>query len=227
MEIKKSKKAELESQRGTRFAMGIIVVLAFMFITFEWTEYDKKFDVTLMANDPIFELTLAPVTFPEKPPLPPPPAPKPVDVLTIVDDIADVPDARLDTSEETGGAVDIGRYIAPEIEEDKVEETEIFTHAEYMPEFPGGTGALFAYLSKNMKYPVISQENNVQGKVIVQFVVDKDGSISNVVVARGVDPYLDKEAIRVIQSMPKWKPGMQRNTPVRVRYTVPVTFRLQ
>ena len=83
------------------------------------------------------------------------------------------------------------------------------------------------YLGKNIKYPTISQENGVQGKVIVQFVVNKDGSIVDPVVVRSVDPYLDKEALRVIKTMPKWKPGKQRGKAVRVKYTVPVTFKLQ
>jgi protein TonB len=83
------------------------------------------------------------------------------------------------------------------------------------------------FLGKNIKYPTISQENGVSGKVIVQFVVNKDGSVVDPVVVRSVDPYLDKEALRVINTMPKWKPGKQRGKPVRVRYTVPVTFRLQ
>jgi protein TonB len=83
------------------------------------------------------------------------------------------------------------------------------------------------FLGKNIKYPTISQENGVSGKVIVQFVVNKDGSVVDPVVVRSVDPYLDKEALRVISTMPKWKPGKQRGKPVRVRYTVPVTFRLQ
>ena len=96
-----------------------------------------------------------------------------------------------------------------------------------MPEFPGGTAALMKYLSGNIKYPTISQETGSQGKVIVQFVVDKDGTITNPEVVRGVDPYLDKEAVRVISSMPKWKPGVQNGKKVRVKYTVPVMFRLQ
>jgi protein TonB len=83
------------------------------------------------------------------------------------------------------------------------------------------------FLSKNINYPSISQENGVQGRVIVQFVVNTDGSIVDPVVVRGVDPYLDKEALRVIKMMPKWSPGKQRNKPVRVKYTVPVMFRLQ
>ena len=104
----------------------------------------------------------------------------------------------------------------------------IFEVVEHMPEFPdGGMSALMEYLSKNIKYPTIAQENGTQGRVTVQFVVNKDGSIVDAKVIRGVDPYLDKEALRVIGTMPKWKPGMQRGKPVRVKYTVPVMFRLQ
>ena len=96
-----------------------------------------------------------------------------------------------------------------------------------MPEFPGGNGAVAEYVRENMKYPAIAKEKGTQGRVIVQFVVNRDGSIVDAKVLRGVDPYLDKEAIRVISSMPKWKPGMQRGKAVRVKYTVPVMFRLQ
>ena len=83
------------------------------------------------------------------------------------------------------------------------------------------------FLQKNIKYPTISQENGVQGRVIVQFVVNRDGSIVDTQVMRGVDPYLDKEALRVVSTMPKWKPGKQRGKPVRTRFTLPVQFRLQ
>jgi protein TonB len=96
-----------------------------------------------------------------------------------------------------------------------------------MPEFPGGQAECMKWLAKNMKYPQISQENGVQGRVIVQFVVNSDGSIVDATVVRGVDPYLDKEALRVIGMMPKWKPGMQRGKAVRVKFTLPVMFRLQ
>lgn len=94
-----------------------------------------------------------------------------------------------------------------------------------MPKFPGGN--VQKWISKHIKYPMIAQENNIQGKVFVQFVIEKDGSVSNVKVTRSVDPSLDKEAIRVIQSMPKWTPGKQRQKPVRVSFTVPINFQLQ
>lgn len=105
--------------------------------------------------------------------------------------------------------------------------TKIFDVVEEMPSFPGGNGALMSYLASNIKYPVVAQENGVQGRVIVSFVVERDGSISDVRVARSVDPSLDREAQRVVKSMPRWKPGKQNGSAVRVKYTVPVVFRLQ
>ena len=105
--------------------------------------------------------------------------------------------------------------------------SKVFDVVEEMPSFPGGQGALMSYLSSNVKYPVVAQENGVQGRVIVSFVVERDGSISDVKVARSVDPSLDREAQRVVKSMPKWKPGKQNGSAVRVKYTVPVVFRLQ
>ena len=119
------------------------------------------------------------------------------------------------------------RDIFFESVEEEPEEQTIFEVVENMPDFPGGQAALMQYLAKNIKYPTIAQENGTQGRVIVQFVVNKDGSIVDAKVVRSVDPYLDKEALRVINTMPKWKPGMQRGKPVRVKFTVPVMFRLQ
>ena len=107
------------------------------------------------------------------------------------------------------------------------EPEKVFDMVEQMPTYPGGNAELMAFLAKNIKYPTIAQENGTQGRVIVQFVVEKDGSIADARVARGVDPYLDKEAVRVVNMMPKWKPGKQRGKPVRVKFTLPVTFRLQ
>lgn len=105
--------------------------------------------------------------------------------------------------------------------------TKVFDVVEEMPSFPGGSAALMSYLNGNTKYPVVAQENGVQGKVIISFVVERDGSISDVRVARSVDPSLDREAQRVVKSMPRWKPGKQNGSAVRVKYTVPVVFRLQ
>ena len=106
-------------------------------------------------------------------------------------------------------------------------ETKIFEVVEQMPSFPGGDAALMKYLQENVKYPVVAQENGVQGRVVISFVVERDGSITDVKVARSVDPSLDREAQRVVKSMPNWIPGKQNGSAVRVKYNVPVSFRLQ
>lgn len=107
------------------------------------------------------------------------------------------------------------------------EESKVFDVVEQMPSFPGGNGALLEYLATHVKYPVVAQENGVQGRVIVSFVVEKDGSITDVRVVRSVDPSLDREAARVVSSMPRWTPGKQNGSAVRVKYNVPVMFKLQ
>ena len=131
-------------------------------------------------------------------------------------------------NDEVGGEVlkvkeEIAQPEPPKHEEDN----KVFEVVEQMPSFPGGYAVLMQWLGSNMKYPTIAAENNVQGRVIVQFVVEKDGSITDVHVAKSVDPSLDKEASRVVKAMPKWIPGKQNSSPVRVRFTVPVTFKLQ
>ena len=116
----------------------------------------------------------------------------------------------------------VGRQSLQNEEADKV-----FDVVEQMPSFPGGDAALMTFLSTNVHYPVVAEENGIQGKVILTFVIERDGSISDVEVVKSVDPSLDKEAVRVIESMPRWKAGTQNGEPVRVKYTMPVTFRLQ
>ena len=130
-------------------------------------------------------------------------------------------------NDEAGGEVLKAKEVIAEPEPPKVEETKVFDVVEEMPQFPGGQAALLEYLAKNIKYPVVAEENGVQGRVIVTFVVERDGSITDVKVVKSVDPSLDKEATRVVKSMPKWQPGKQNGSAVRVKYTVPVQFRLQ
>ena len=229
MEIKKTPKADLENKKSTWLLVGYVIVLAFMFIAFEGTKRDIKIDTSQAITDLVFEEEIIPITEqPEQAAPPPPPAAPPIaETLTIVEDDADVEETTIATSEETNQAVEI-KYVPVAVEEEEPEEQTIFEVVEQMPEFPnGGMAGLMQYLSKNIKYPTIAQENGTQGRVTVQFVVNRDGSIVDAKVLRGVDPYLDKEAIRVISSMPKWKPGMQRGKAVRVKYTVPVMFRLQ
>ena len=127
------------------------------------------------------------------------------------------------TDEAAGEVLKAKEVIAQE----KPVEEKVFDVVEQMPQFPGGDAALFEYLSTHIKYPTIAEENGVQGRVIVTFVVERDGSITDVKVGKSVDPSLDKEASRVVAGMPKWIPGKQNGSAVRVKYTVPVTFRLQ
>ena len=226
MEAKKSKKAAIENQRGSWLLMGVVVALAFMFVSFEWTQHDVRLAASL-ANDPIFEEVLVPITYPEeKLEPPPPPEVKASELIEIVTNEQEVTEAVATVSEDQGQPYEIV-WVPPVVETEKVDEDVIHVSVEFMPEFPGGTAALMKYLGANIKYPTISQEMGSAGKVIVQFVVDKDGTITDPTVVRGGDAYLDKEAIRVISSMPKWKPGVQNGKKVRVKYTVPVVFRLQ
>ena len=128
---------------------------------------------------------------------------------------------------ETGEVLRAKEVLITEPVKPKEEDTKIFSVVEQMPSFPGGMTALMQYLSRNIKYPPVAEEMSIQGRVICTFVVERDGSVTDVRIAKGVDPYLDKEAIRVVSSMPKWIPGRQNGQSVRVKYTLPVTFRLQ
>lgn len=228
MEVKKSPKADLEGRKSTWLLVGYVVVLAFMFVAFEWTQRDVKIDTSQAVADVVFEEEIIPITeTPEQAAPPPPEAPKVAELLEIVDDKADIEETTTIINEDNQARVEV-KYVPVQVVEEEPEEQTIFEVVEQMPEFPnGGMAGLMQYLSKNIKYPTIAQENGTQGRVTVQFVVNKDGSIVDAKVLRGVDPYLDKEAVRVIMGMPKWKPGMQRGKPVRVKYTVPVMFRLQ
>ncbi|MCI6618356.1 MAG: TonB family protein [Prevotella sp.] len=130
-------------------------------------------------------------------------------------------------NDDANGEVLKAKEVIAQPEPPKQEENKVFDVVEQMPSFPGGNSALMEYLHNNVKYPVVAQENGVQGRVVVSFVVEKDGSITDVRVVRSVDPSLDREASRVVSSMPKWIPGKQNGSAVRVKYNVPVSFRLQ
>ncbi|MBQ7383025.1 MAG: energy transducer TonB [Paludibacteraceae bacterium] len=225
MQVKKSEKASLEKDKLVYVLMGLVFVLSLVYVALEWTEKEvTKYEVT--DTEFLFEEEVEiQQTSQETPPPPPPPAVQEVEVLNVVEDNVETESIEVNT-EETEQEVVIAAPVEAPVEEE--EEEVVFVVVESMPEFPGGQQALFKYLSENVKYPVIAQENGIQGRVICQFVVNKDGSIVDVEVVRsGGDPSLDKEAVRVIKSMPKWKPGKQRGKAVRVKYTVPVNFKLQ
>ena len=225
MHIKKSENASLEKDKLVYVLMGLVFVLSLVYVALEWTEREvTKYDVA--DTEFLFEEEVEiQQTSQETPPPPPPPAVQEVEVLNVVEDNVETETIEVTTEENEQEVVIAAPVEAPQEDE---EEEVVFVIVESMPEFPGGQQALFKYLSENVKYPVIAQENGIQGRVICQFVVNKDGSIVDVEVVRsGGDPSLDKEAVRVIKSMPKWKPGKQRGKPVRVKYTVPVNFKLQ
>ena len=225
MQVKKSEKASLEKDKIVYVLMGLVFVLSLCYVALEWTEREvTKYEVT--DTEFLFEEEVEiQQTSQETPPPPPPPAVQEVEVLNVVEDNVETESIEVNT-EETETEVVIAAPVEAPVEEE--EEEVVFVVVESMPEFPGGQQALFKYLSENVKYPVIAQENGIQGRVICQFVVNKDGSIVDVEVVRsGGDASLDKEAVRVIKSMPKWKPGKQRGKAVRVKYTVPVNFKLQ
>ncbi len=228
MNSKKSPNATLEDKKFMYLLMGLVMVLSLFYIGLEWT----KSEVTVYEGDITSQLVEEEIeiiqTAQELPPPPPPPAPEIVEILNVVENDVQVAEVEINTEDDKNKAVDmtppattIGTGV---IEED---ENVVFQVVETMPSFPGGDAALFKFLNDNIKYPVIAQENGIQGRVICQFVVNRDGSIVDVEVVRSVDPSLDKEAIRVIKAMPNWAPGKQRGKSVRVKYTLPVNFRLQ
>ena len=216
----------MEKDKLVYVLMGLVFVLSLVYVALEWTEREvTKHEIA--DTEFLFEEEVEiQQTSQETPPPPPPPAVQEVEVLNVVEDNVETESIEVNTEDDKETEVVIAAPVEAQQEEE--EEEVVFVIVESMPEFPGGQQALFKFLSENVKYPVIAQENGIQGRVICQFVVNKDGSIVDVEVVRsGGDPSLDKEAIRVIKSMPKWKPGKQLGKPVRVKYTVPVNFKLQ
>lgn len=230
MEIKKSPKADLEGGKTMSILMGLVIALAVMFVAFEWGSYEIQVVAASEGVADIIAEEEIEITRPEDTPPPPPPPPAPViaEELNIVEDDVELEQQEILSSEDDQSLAQAQTYVAPTIvEEEEESDQQIFTVVEDMPQFPGGDAALLKFITSSIKYPVIAQENGISGRVTVSFVVNRDGSVVDAEVIRGVDPSLDKEALRVVNSMPKWSPGKQRGKPVRVKYTVPITFRLQ
>jgi len=208
--------------------VGLVLALGIVLVGFEWTSKPDKASSLGSLTAVAVEEEIIPITREMEVKPPPPPPPKVVEVLNIVDDDVKIDDElEIEDSEaDDKTLIDVAPVVAAK-EEEEEETAEVFFIVEDMPEFPGGEMALRAYIANQIKYPVIAQENGIQGKVYVTFVVGKDGSVSNATIARGVDASLDKEALRVVNTLPKWKPGKQRGKPVNVSYTVPINFQLQ
>lgn len=221
MEQKKSNNANLEKKKSSFMWIGMVFALAVVLMAFEYTVYDQvvtklgKLDLDLLEEEivPIAQIT----------PPPPPPPPTPTTVIEIVDDEEEIEeievmDMELDEDTEI-------EYV--EVVEEAVEEEEIFTIVETMPSFPGGEEALFKFLGKNIDYPQMAADAGITGMVYVTFVIEKDGSVSDARILKGIGGGCDEEALRVVKQMPKWSPGKQRGKSVKVQYNLPVRFILK
>ncbi len=230
MEIKKSKKANLENKRLLFTEIGLIVALLAVWGAFSYSTRDKKVSDLLDVEQNVDVEEMVPIT--EETPPPPPEAPKiPLlsDQIDIVDDDIKVDDDMFMNLEDNANmGVEIQDYVE-QVEEEHVEEEAIpFQLVEKKPKFQGGDANDFSkWVNSKLVYPEIAKENGVQGRVVLQFTVNPDGSVSNVKVLRGVDASLDKEAVRVVSSSPKWEPGRQRDRAVKVTYAFPVIFQLR
>ena len=229
MEIKKTEKANLENKKLLFTEIGLIISLLIVFIAFEWTQAEVTVSNLEDTTEVITEEEIIPIT--QETPPPPPSAPKiPIlsDQIDIVDDEIELEDDMFMNLEDNADlGVEIMDYV--EVEEEVVEEEAIpFQLVEEKPSFQGGDANQFSkWVNTRLVYPEIAKENGVQGRVTLQFTVEKDGSVTKVKVLRGVDPSLDNEAVRVVSMSPKWKPGKQRDRAVPVTYTFPVIFQLR
>lgn len=230
MEIKKTERASMDNKRFLFTEIGMIIALLIVWGAFSYTSMEKKV-ATLEADQTVVEVEdMVPIT--EETPPPPEAAPKiPIlsDQIDIVDDNIKVDDSMFQNIEDSNEGFEIMDYIESAPEEETIEEEAIpFQLVEEKPSFNGGDANEFSkWVNSRLVYPEIAKENGVQGRVTLQFTVNADGTVSNVKVLRGVDSSLDKEAVRVVSSSPKWKPGKQRDRAVKVTYTFPVIFQLR
>ena len=229
MEIKKSEKVNLENKKLLFVEIGLVISLAITLFAFEWTSKETNVATLEDNTQVVLEEEIIPIT--QETPPPPPAAPKiPIlsDQIDIVDDEIELDDDMfMNLEDDASLGVEIMDYV--EVEEEVVEEEAIpFQLVEEKPSFQGGDANQFSkWVNQRLVYPEIAKENGVQGRVTLQFTVEKDGSVTKVKVLRGVDPSLDKEAVRVVSQSPKWKPGKQRDRAVPVTYTFPVIFQLR
>ncbi len=227
MERKKSLKADLEGKRNTFFLIGLVVALGLVFTAFEWTSKPRKAE--LQGGTPVYfvEDEIPPILKEPKEQAPEPEKPKVIELINIIpDEIAIAEDPIFDLGE-PGDPVIVDLPVFPTVPADKPEEQIFVNTVEVPAEFPGGERGLYKYISDHVKYPIIAQENGVQGKVYVNFVVDENGDAINVTVGRAGDASLDAEAIRVIESLPRFRPAKQGGRTVKVYYTAVINFQLQ
>jgi protein TonB len=237
METIKTINEELRGQKSTNLLIGYVVVLAAMFVAFEYTTRDVVVkEEGKIYESVVLEEDMIPITQQQEIVAPPPAAaPKVAEIINIVENDTELPEEEIETSEEVNQAITtvVGTGapsavatgpVGPVVEE--VDDDRVWESVEENASFPGGEEECMKWLRKNIKYPSICQEQGVQGRVIVAFVVNRDGSIVDVKVVRSPDEHLSEEAVRVVKLMPKWKPARQGNRTVRSRFHLPVMFRL-
>ena len=225
MEIKKSPKADLENKRGLFLEIGLVVALVLVIGAFAVTPKEHRIEKVDLGYAPV-EVEIVEVTREDQKP---PEAPKKVD-MAVVSDMLEV--VTNDTKIET--EIDFAEFdmnqaieVAP-VQTEEVFEEEIFIIVEEKASFMGGDEGTFRnWVQQNVKFPQIALENGIQGRVVLSFVIEKDGRLTNIQVLQTPDRSLSEEAIRVLNKSPKWSPGKQRNQVVRVKYTLPVDFRVQ
>ena len=226
MEEKKSPKANLENKKLMFIQIGLIISLLIAWLAFEHKSYDKReLDASLLNREVVLDEEMVEITKQEEQKPQPVEVPKQTTQLEIVENEVETEDLNINAEVDQTEVIE--EYVAPEVVEEEVVEQEIFQIVEEMPSFPGGEAELMKYVGSHIKYPQIARETGIQGRVFVGFVVEPDGSISNVKLLRGIGGGCDEEAMRVIKSLPKWKPGKQRGKAVRVSYMLPVNFKLQ
>ncbi len=227
MERKKAENADLERRKGMYLQVGLVVVLSIILIAFEWTSKPDGGPRQDMVQQIEYENEMM-VTRRQEPPKeePKPEQPKVAEVLDIVEDDVEIDDFDFDMEVDEDTEYD---FTAVTDDEEEIDEEEVFYIVEDMPTFNGGKPAIEfrKYIAQNLEYPEIAAENGISGRVIVQFAVNSNGKVVDAVVVRSVDPALDKEAIRVVMSSPRWSPGKQRGKAVKVLFTFPINFVLQ
>ena len=223
MELKKNPEVDVNKKSGMYFMFGAVVALSVLLLSFEWKVYETQLTELGKLVLDAEEDEMIPITQQELPP--PPPPPPQTTIIEIVEDDEEI-EEELEIEDTEADEDQVVEIVEVE-EEAEVAEEEIFTIVETNPSFPGGEAKMYEYLGKNMDYPPIARDNNIQGRVYVSFVVEKNGSITDVRVLRGIGGGCDEEAMRVVKSMPGWSPGKQRGKAVRVRFNLPIVFKLQ
>jgi protein TonB len=224
MELKKNPKADLTRKTSFFFSIGLLVTMSLVLVAFEFRDYEEKIADLVQRNSDVFEETIeVPPT--DIPPPPPPQVQAPV-IVEVPDEEEIEEEINVNLDIEVSQDTKVEEVIVKPVEEPKEETDEIFTIVEESAAPKGGMAAFYKYVGDKMKYPPQARRMGIDGKVFVEFVINKDGSISDVKAVKGIGAGCDEEAVRVVQSAPPWSPGKQRGKPVKQRMVLPITFKL-